>query len=42
MALPYVALGTLDSFQHGLNISELDEHHNIQQDTWIHRKTCVI
>jgi hypothetical protein len=30
MEHPNVALGTLDSFQHGLNITELDEYYNIQ------------
>ena len=42
MELPNVALGTLDSCQNGLNITELDEHYNIQQDAWIHRRICVI
>jgi len=29
MELPNVALGTLDSFQHALNTTELDEHYNM-------------
>ena len=40
MELQNVDLGTLDYFQHGLNITELDEQYNIQQDTWIQK--CFI